>query len=156
MNGLLLRLLGMGGRSVLPLLLAGLLVVSAWQHAHGTRMLHALETARRTSAEAQRASAERDRIIEGLQRTAREQAKQRERLLGQQQKSAAALSRRQAELRVLQNENAALRQWFDHALPDDVVRMYDFPALVGASDHPERLRDGDAVHDARHDTASER
>jgi LysB family phage lysis regulatory protein len=45
----------------------------------------------------------------------------------------------------LKDENEALRAWADGALPDDVVRLYDRPAITGADAYL-AMRAGHALH----------
>jgi len=59
-----------------------------------------------------------------------------------------AASRRESEIRRLQRENQKLREWADLPLPDDVIRMRQRPALIGADDYRQYLSDAEPLHAA--------
>ncbi|WP_421416074.1 Rz-like lysis system protein LysB [Serratia plymuthica] len=57
-----------------------------------------------------------------------------------------ALTREQKIQRLL-NENQQLRDWFNTALPADVVRLHQRPGFIGAADYLRWLSDGESVSD---------
>lgn len=127
-------------------LLALIALVASCQH---SRALHeqldrATDDARRAKHEAQASAA----IIERLLADAKAKDAQREQLDRARAGVDATLATYRNELRRLIDENAAVRTWAAGALPDDVVRLHASPAVTGADDYAQRMRERDALHDA--------
>lgn len=57
----------------------------------------------------------------------------------------AALTERQKTLARLQRENEALKRWADTALPDDIIRLRQRPALTGGRTYREWLSQANAL-----------
>ncbi len=57
----------------------------------------------------------------------------------------AALTERQKTLARLQRENEALKRWADTALPDDIIRLRQRPAITGGRAYREWLSPADAL-----------
>lgn len=70
-----------------------------------------------------------------------EQAKLRENAADIQ----AALSERQHYIVGLQRENDALKRWADTALPNDIIRLHQRPALSGANAYRQWLSENNAL-----------
>jgi LysB family phage lysis regulatory protein len=98
----------------------------------------------------------RDAIIGRLLADAREKDEQRAQLDRTRGAVDATLAAYQSQLRRLIDENEAVRTWAAARLPDDVVRLHDSPALTGADDYAQRVRDGDALHPAGGASADQR
>ncbi|MBN3725622.1 LysB family phage lysis regulatory protein [Burkholderia sp. Ac-20379] len=107
-----------------------------------------LADATREAGQAHQDLAARDAVVARLQAAAREQDAARARLERTRGAVNAQLASYQQQLRKLIDENQAVRTWAGTALPDDVVRLHDSAALTGADAYAERLRGGDALHDA--------
>lgn len=57
----------------------------------------------------------------------------------------ALLRNRQHRIEELKRENEDLRRWADTALPADIIRLRERPALAGGAAYREWLSEGDAV-----------
>ncbi|GAB7536273.1 Rz-like lysis system protein LysB [Burkholderia sp. 3C] len=133
----------------LRLWIALAVLVAAGVGGETIRVLQArLADATREAGQARQDLAARDAVIARLQATAREQDAARARLERTRGAVNAQLVSYQQQLRKLIDENQAVRTWAGTALPDDVVRLHASAALTGADAYAERLRDGDALHDA--------
>ncbi|AOJ03305.1 protein LYSB [Burkholderia mayonis] len=112
----------------------------------------ATEDARRANRDAEARAA----VIERLLTDARAKDEQRAQLDRARAGVDATLATYRNELRRLIDENAAVRTWAAGALPDDVVRLHASPALNGADDYAQRMRERDALHDAGDGAANQR
>ncbi|ADP02371.1 gp26 [Burkholderia phage KS14] len=77
----------------------------------------------------------RDATIADMQKKEREHAKALAQLEAKHDGIAASLAQSETDFEALKHENEALRAWADGALPDDVVRLYNRPAITGADDY---------------------
>lgn len=66
-------------------------------------------------------------------------------LLNAQQAVRKSLTAQQEQTRRLQNEVQEIKEWADSALPADIARLRQRPALKGASAYSERLPSSDTV-----------
>ncbi|NIE83942.1 MULTISPECIES: Rz-like lysis system protein LysB [unclassified Burkholderia] len=122
-----------------------------------TRLLQErLAGATAAASQARQDADARDAVIARLTSQVREQDAQRAQLERTRGQVDARLASYQQQLRKLIDENQAIRAWADTALPDDVVRLHASPALAGADDYAQRLRDGDALHAAGNAPAQQR
>lgn len=137
------------------LALAALVVAIA-----GAQYVRALQGRLATAQDAARQSKQdvgaRDAIIGRLLMDAREKDQQRAQLDRTRGAVDATLAEYQSQLRRLIDENEAVRAWAAARLPDDVVRLHSSPALAGADDYAQRVRDGDTVHATGSSPADER
>nr|WP_249189082.1 Rz-like lysis system protein LysB [Burkholderia cenocepacia] len=115
-----------------------------------------LATAQDAARQAKQDVGARDEIIGRLIADAAEKDKQRAQLDRTRSAVNETLAAYQSQLRRLIDENEAVRAWAAARLPDDVVRLHSSPALAGADDYAQRVRDGDALHPARDASADER
>ncbi|MCR1770529.1 Rz-like lysis system protein LysB [Burkholderia glumae] len=115
-----------------------------------------LATAQDAARQAKQDVGARDAIIGRLLTDAREKDEQRAQLDRTRGTVDATLAAYQSQLRRLIDENEAVRTWAAARLPDDVVRLHSSPALAGAADYAQRMRDGDALHPAGGTPADER
>ncbi|HDV8353525.1 TPA: LysB family phage lysis regulatory protein [Burkholderia vietnamiensis] len=126
----------------------------------GTQYVRALQARLATAQDAARQAKQdvgaRDAIIGRLLSDAREKDQQRAQLDRTRGAVDATLAEYQSQLRKLIDENEAVRTWAAARLPDDVVRLHSSPALAGADDYAQRVRDGGALHPARDASADER
>ncbi|RQX99758.1 Rz-like lysis system protein LysB [Burkholderia stagnalis] len=126
----------------------------------GTQYVRALQgrlaTAQDAARQAKQDVGARDAIIGRLLTDAREKDQQRAQLDRTRSTVDATLAAYQSQLRRLIDENEAVRAWAAARLPDDVVRLHSSPALTGADDYAQRVRDGDPVHAAGSPPADER
>jgi LysB family phage lysis regulatory protein len=127
-------------------LIAALTAFGAWQSVHALRA--ELADVRRAKDSAETAADECNRTIRTLREQAAEHERQRTRLERDAKRIRVALAARQSDIDRLTHENATLRAWADRPLPDDVIRLYASPTLVGAGDYIEHLCDGGAVRAA--------
>ncbi len=137
--------------------LALAVLIAAVASAQYVRVLQGrLATAQDAARQAQQDVGARDAIIGRLLTDAREKDQQRVQLDRTRGAVDATLAAYQSQLRRLIDENEAVRTWAAARLPDDVVRLHSSPALTGADDYAQRVRDGDALHPARDASADER
>ncbi|MGY4726878.1 Rz-like lysis system protein LysB [Burkholderia pyrrocinia] len=115
-----------------------------------------LATAQDAARQAKQDVGARDAIIGRLLMDAREKDQQRAQLDRTRGAVDATLAEYQSQLRRLIDENEAVRAWAAARLPDDVVRLHSSPALAGADDYAQRVRDGDTVHATGSSPADER
>lgn len=71
------------------------------------------------------------------------------RLYASAEQTNALLRTRQRRIEELKRENEDLRRWADAALPPDIIRLRERPALAGGAAYREWLSKGDAVPPAR-------
>lgn len=90
---------------------------------------------------------QRDAAIADMQKKEREHAQALAQLEAKRDGIAARLAQTETDFEALKNENEALRAWADSRLPDDVVRLYERPALTGADAYL-AMRAGRALHAA--------
>ncbi|AJX81300.1 phage lysis regulatory, LysB family protein [Burkholderia pseudomallei 7894] len=135
-------------------LLALIVLVASCQHSRAlrTQLDRATDDARRANHDAQASAA----VIERLLADAKDKDAQRAQLDRARAGVDATLATYRNELRRLIDENAAVRAWAAGALPDDVVRLHASPALNGADDYAQRMRGGDALHNASDETTNQR
>ncbi|KVD81677.1 protein LYSB [Burkholderia sp. ABCPW 14] len=135
-------------------LLALIALVASCQHSRALReqLDRATDDARRANHDAQASAA----VIERLLADAKAKDAQREQLDRARAGVDATLATYRNELRRLIDENAAVRTWAAGALPDDVVRLHASPALTGADDYAQRMRERDTLHDAGDGAANQR
>jgi LysB family phage lysis regulatory protein len=132
-------------------------LVAALAGAQYVRALHGrLAVAQDAARQAKQDVGARDAIIERLVADAREKDEQRAQLDRTRGAVDATLATYQKELRRLIDENEAVRVWAAARLPDDVVRLHSSPALTGADDYAQHVRDGDALHAAGDTSADQR
>ncbi|MCA8036738.1 Rz-like lysis system protein LysB [Burkholderia arboris] len=115
-----------------------------------------LATAQDAARQAKQGVDARDAIIARLLTDASEKDEQRAQLDRTRRTVDATLAAYQSQLRRLIDENEAVRAWAAARLPDDVVRLHSSPALAGADDYAQHVRDGDALHPASDAPSDER
>ncbi|VBC50380.1 phage-encoded lipoprotein [Burkholderia pseudomallei] len=135
-------------------LLVLLALIASCQHGRALRaqLDRATDDARHAKHEAQASAA----VIERLLADAKAKDAQRAQLERARAGVDETLATYRNELRRLIDENAAVRTWAAGALPDDVVRLHASPALNGADDYAQRVRGGDALHDAGDEATNQR
>lgn len=131
-----------------PRLIAALLLAAACNFFFVQSLRAQLYAAEAAEQTARQGVADRDDAIRELTETARHNDLARAKLDGQQSVLRSMLADREIIVRTLQNENAEIRAWAAVAVPADVVRLHDHPAITGAADYHERLRQGQPVQPA--------
>jgi LysB family phage lysis regulatory protein len=102
----------------------------------------------------QKALQERESVIAELLLAAERHAEQLDTLERQKAGIAAVDVNRKSALETLRRDIAAVNDWAQHALHDDVVRLYARPAFTGAHDYLNKpVRDLDEVLNASDDAA---
>lgn len=130
-----------------------LALVAGWFY---VKVLRAeLAGARDAARTAQEAVGRRDTTIVELQRHARDDARDLAQLEAKRQRIAAELSQFESDFETLKHENDTLRAWADGTLPDDVVRLYNRPAITGADELVSAMRERRALHAAGDGAANE-
>lgn len=71
------------------------------------------------------------------------------RLYASAEQTSVLLRTRQRRIEELKRENEDLRRWADAALPPDIIRLRERPALAGGAAYREWLSKGDAVPPGR-------
>lgn len=116
--------------------------VLAW-HAHNLKK--ELDNAKLVIGTLSAGIESRDNAITRLQDEARQQA-DNERALRQSLSNASTLSlSREQRIQRLLNENKALRDWFNTALPADVIRLHQRPMFANPNDYLRWLSDGEQL-----------
>ncbi|QNU62247.1 Rz-like lysis system protein LysB [Vreelandella titanicae] len=87
-------------------------------------------------------------IIDALWENARRLEAQRRALAEQQAALSQTAANRLATIEELQRENATLRTWANTRLPSAVIRLRKRPAVTGASDYYQSLRDAQPLQPA--------
>ena len=87
-------------------------------------------------------------IIDALWENARRLEAQRRALDEQQAALSHTAANRLATIEELQRENATLRAWANTHLPSAVIRLRKRPAVTGASDYYQSLRDAEPLQPA--------
>ncbi len=88
-------------------------------------------------------------IIDALWENARRLEAQRRTLAEQQAALSHTAANRLATIEELQRENATLRAWANTHLPSAVIRLRKRPAVTGASDYHQSVRDAEPLQPAR-------
>jgi LysB family phage lysis regulatory protein len=127
-------------------LVAGLALVAAWFYVQALR--GDLAAAQDTARTAQETVGRRDAQIVDLQKKEREHATQLAQLEAKRQGIAASLAQYETDFEALKHENETVRAWANGALPDDVMRLYDRPAITGADDFLSAMRARHSLHTA--------
>ncbi|HDR8929210.1 TPA: hypothetical protein QDA78_005674 [Burkholderia vietnamiensis] len=151
MNALAARLAPIALRLAATALVV-LALVAGWFYVKSLRA--ELTAAQGDAREAHETVGQRDATIADLQTKAREHAKALVQLEAKRDGIAARLAQTETDFEALKNENEALRAWADSRLPDDVVRLYERPALTGADAYL-AMRARRALHAAGDGTAHE-
>lgn len=99
-------------------------------------------------AESQQRERESQVVINALWDNATRLDAQRRALARQRAELERAASDRLTTIQELQRENHALREWADTRLPAAVIRLRRRPAVTGAADYRQALRDAEPVHAA--------
>lgn len=134
------------GAKIVCALLAGLLAFSGVTY---VRLLHAeLETSQQAVKTAQQGIADRDAAIKQMQDDQRAADLARAKLEGERQAIRTSLADRETQIRKLQSENAIIRAWADAALPGDIIRLREHPAITGAQAYRASLPGRDPLHPA--------
>ncbi|CAN7192518.1 Rz-like lysis system protein LysB [Trinickia sp. LjRoot230] len=131
--------------------LIALAVVAGWHYVKSLRT--ELADAQSDARSAKEALGRRDAAIIELQRKARDDAKALAQLERQRQRIVASLARSESDFEALKHENETLRAWADSPLPDDVIRLYERPAVIGADEYDAAMRARHALHASRDSTA---
>jgi LysB family phage lysis regulatory protein len=113
-----------------------------------------LAEASENASTAQETVKRRDATIADMQKKERDNAKALAQLETKRSAIAGDLAQKQTDFEALKHENESLRTWADGALPDDVVRLYDRPAITGADAYL-AMRAGHALHAAGEQAAHE-
>ncbi len=111
----------------------------------------ATERADRIALERDSAEQENQRrqvVIEALWQNARRLESQRRALAEQQTELASTASDRLEQIKETQRDDTDTKNWADTRLPDTVIRLRQRPAVTGADDYHQSVRNADALHPA--------
>ena len=134
--------------AALAILVLVLLVTWAlWQRTHAAEAR--AELAEQQLAQAQQREAESKVVINALWENAMRLESQRRALAQQQATLTRTAANRLATIEELHRENAQLRAWAGSRLPDAVIRMRRRPAVTGADDYHQSVRDPHPLHAPR-------
>jgi LysB family phage lysis regulatory protein len=151
MNAIAARLAPIALRAA-AIALVVLAIAAGWFYVKSLRA--ELVDAQNTARTAQETVGRRDAAIADLQKKEREHAKALAQLDAKRAGIAAQLAQSERDFETLKNEKPDVRAWADSPLPDDLVRMYDRPAITGAGDESNApMRARDAVQPAGDGTA---
>jgi LysB family phage lysis regulatory protein len=122
----------------------------AWQE-YRTALTDAA-AARQALDAAQAENAQRQLVIDALWQNAQRLEEQRQQLNDTKADLERTASNRLTRLRELIHENAELRAWAGTRLPDAVIRLRERPAVTGAADYRQALRDAQPMQPPRERT----
>lgn len=127
---------------IVMMVIVALLVALGW---YANRLSHDIDSANRIIGTLSAGIESRDNAITRLQDEARQQA-ENEQALRQSLSNASTLSlSREQRIQRLLNENKALRDWFNTALPADVIRLHQRPAFASPNDYLRWLSDSEQL-----------
>lgn len=137
-------------RLIAALIILVLVVIVTWALWQRSEAAEArADLAEQQLAESQQREQQHKLVINALWDNARRQANQRRALAQQQAALARTASNRLTTIEELQRENATLRVWANTRLPDAVIRLRSRPAVTGADDYHQSVRDPEPLHPAR-------
>jgi LysB family phage lysis regulatory protein len=128
------------------LLLVVLVTWALWQRS--TAFEARADLAEQQLAASQKREQEGLVIIDALWENARRLEAQRRVLAEQQAALSQTAANRLATIEELQRENATLRAWANTHLPSAVIRLRKRPAVTGARDYYQSLRDAEPLQPA--------
>lgn len=138
--------------SRLTLVLAAILVALLLVVNHLFQRLDVAAADARTAAHAIRGlegqAGAQSEAIKTLNRALDEERLAQKKLQEDRATKQALLSSREHKIKELKSENEQLKAWADQPLPDDVRRLRERPALVGAGAYRDWLSGGDPVRAA--------
>lgn len=123
------------------------LVVAAlvWQSWRLNTARHAIETQGEALETKTQALAKKNNQLIGLSILTETNSREQMRLYAAAEQTSAQLRNRQHRIEELKRENEDLRRWADTALPADIIRLRERPALAGGAAYREWLSQSDAV-----------
>lgn len=128
------------------LLLVVLVTWALWQRSNAAEAR--AELAEHQLAHSRQREEESKVVIDALWENAMRLESQRRALADQQTALTRTASHRLATIEELQRENATLRAWANTHLPSAVIRLRNRPAVTGASDYYQSLRDAEPLQPA--------
>lgn len=129
------------------LLLVVLVTWALWQRTHAAEAR--ADLAEQQLAESQQREQESKVVINALWENARRLEAQRRALADQQATLSRTAANRLVTIEDLHRENATLRDWAGTRLPSPVIRLRNRPAVTGAHDYYQSVRDAQPLHPAR-------
>lgn len=129
----------------LAIVLALVIAALGWQSWRLNNARHTIETQGETLETKTQALAEKNSQLIGLSILTETNSRAQMRLYAAAEQTTALLRNRQHRIEELKRENEDLRRWADTALPADIIRLRERPALAGGAAYREWLSEGDAV-----------
>ncbi|AZM95159.1 Rz-like lysis system protein LysB [Vreelandella venusta] len=134
-------------RLVAALTILGLVLLvtwALWQRTHAAEARANL--AEQQLAQSRQREEESKVVINALWENARRLESQRRALADQQATLSRTAASRLATIEELHRENATLRAWASTPLPSAVIRLRKRPAVTGARDYHQSVRDAQPLH----------
>ncbi|WP_185856222.1 Rz-like lysis system protein LysB [Vreelandella populi] len=128
------------------LLLVVLITWALWQRTNAAEAR--ADLAEQQLAESLQREQESIVVINALWENARRLEAQRRALVDQQATLSRVATNRLATIEDLHRENATLRDWAGTRLPAAVIRLRNRPAVTGAHDYYQSVRDAEPLHPA--------
>lgn len=122
-----------------------LLVALGWQSWRLNIARHTIETQGETLETKTQALAKKNSQLIGLSILTETNSREQMRLYASAEQTTALLRHRQHRIEELKRENEDLRRWADTALPADIIRLRERPALARGAAYREWLSQSDAV-----------
>jgi len=136
-------------RLIAAIVILVLVVVVTWALWQRSQAAEArADLAEQRLAESQQRERESHVVIDALWKNASRLDAQRRALARQRAELERAASDRLSTIQELQRDNEDLRRWAGTRLPDAVIRLRRRPAVTGAADYRQALRDAEPVHAA--------
>lgn len=129
----------------LAIVLALVIAALGWQSWRLNTARHTIETQGEALETKAQALAKKNSQLISLAILTETNSRAQMRLYAAAELTTALLRNRQHRIEELKRENEDLRRWADTALPADIIRLRERPALAGGAAYREWLSEGDAV-----------
>lgn len=129
----------------LAVTLALIIGALGWQSWRLNNARHTIETQGEQLATKTQALAEKNSELIGLSILTETNSREQMRLYAAAELTTSLLRNRQHRIEELKRESEDLRRWADTALPADIIRLRERPALAGGAAYREWLSESDAV-----------
>lgn len=129
----------------LAIVLALVIAALGWQSWRLNTARHTIETQGEALETKTQALAKKNSQLISLAILTETNSRAQMRLYAAAELTTALLRNRQHRIEELKRENEDLRRWADTALPADIIRLRERPALAGGAAYREWLSEGDAV-----------
>lgn len=132
-------------KRVLSIALALTLAILGWQSCRLSNARHVIETQDVAIKNHQQMLAQKNSQLIGLSILTETNSRAQAQLYAAAEQTNTLLHSRQRQIEELKRENDELRRWADSALPADIIRLRDRPALTGGAAYRQWLSGSDSL-----------